>query len=89
MSERQRPGRRDARRTHLKPSGWTVKRDALGNAVLNWATRRTDEAEEVADKLLKRLESPDLTVVEEEVNTDNNDPYNHTTMTPRGDGRGR
>ena len=81
MSDRQRPGRRDARRTHLKPSGWTVKRDALGNAVLNWATRRTDETDEVADKLLRRLESPGLTIVEEEEeSTDNNDPYNHTTM---------
>ena len=83
MSERQRHGARSARRDHIKPTGWSVKRDELGNAVLNWAVRETDNGSEHTDNLLKRLDSSELTLADEVADTDFTNPYDRSPL-PRG-----
>ena len=60
-----------------QPKGWSIGHDDLGNAVLNWAPRESDERkEEVTDHLLRRLECPELTLEDDEKDLVTHDPYN-------------
>ena len=83
MSENQRERRGRGRNFDDETVGWSIGRDDLGNAVLNWAGRESDRAEYMADNLLKRLECPELSIVEDEADPDVDDPYNREVVQAR------